>query len=166
MDEGHGQIEPAFHPTRVAPTRPSIALPMSTRRSTSVTTAAPDLVLAEPEQPPLEVQQFTPGLEVIEGCVLEGDADADRTARGRRTTSWPATEAALGRTQERAQHAHHRRLPAPFGPGTVDLARSDGEVEAVHGHVGPEGPDQALRLYAPGDLSMSPVDVASCRFTY
>ena len=127
-----------------------MAAPMSTMRRISAVRRV-IWSSAEPEQPPLEPQQFTPGLEVIEGCVLKGNANAEPDSSGLVddvVAGNPGTPAT--RTQERAQHADDRRLTGPVGPQEpIDLTRPDGEVEAVNGDVRPEGPDQALCFYGP-----------------
>ncbi len=132
MDEGGGEVEAAAHPARVGADRPVEGV-HEIDQLAELTDAAVGLALRQAVEQPLQPEQFGAGLAGIERGLLEGDADAqphgtrvggDVEAGDRRLPT--------RRSEQRAEHAHGRRLPRPVrAEEAVDLAGGDVEVDAV-----------------------------------
>src|SRR5262249_32993039 len=108
-------------------------------------------------EPALQLQQLGAGLARVERRLLQRDTDAqpdrvgpldDVEARDRR--------AAAGRLEQRAQHAHRRRLAGSVRTEeAVDLALLDLELEAVDGGDTAEIAHEALASNSCGSHACS-----------
>ncbi len=136
MDQRRGQVEAALH-------APGVGVDLAVDGGADVDQgedlghAGQAFVAAEPVETGLEVEELPARLAVVESGVLEGDADLEADELGMAGHVVAGDESpAPRRAQQGAEHADERRLAgAVRAEEPVDLARGDGEVDAVDGPV-------------------------------
>ena len=146
MDEGGGDVEPAPHAARVRADHAAEGV-ADVDEYRQLAQPLVDLTGSQPVQAALQAEQLFTGLLRVEGDVLERHPDPEPDLVGVIDDVVAGHDRTAGRrTEQRAQHAHRRRLAGAVGAEeAVDLATADTEVESVdRGHVG-EGSGQAGR---------------------
>ena len=135
----------------------------------------PDLRGTQPVEAALQREQFAPGLTVVNGRVLErnADPDADRSGILRHVVPGHRGRPGTG-LEQRAEDADHRRLAGPvWSQESVDLPPPNAEVETVDCDRRTETTDQpTVRTAAsPGsirwsDLAICPRDILDQNHSY
>ena len=148
MDEREREVEPALHPAGVA-AHLAVGRVDEADALEQLGGARAALLARQRLQARLQPQVLAAGEQRIERGLLQ--RGADRLAHLRPLLhDVEAADArdAGGRRQQRRQHQHGRRLAgAVRAEEAVDLARRDGEVDAVdRARALLELPDEALRL--------------------
>ena len=134
VDEGGGEVEAAFHPTRVGADG-AVGGVLEVDDGEELVDALAAGATAQSEEPRLEREQFAAGLDVVEAGLLQGDADA--AAHGARLgedVEAVDTGGAGGGAEEGGEHTDGRRLArAVLAEEAEDGAGSDVEVDPVDG---------------------------------
>ena len=157
VGEGEGEVEPAFHPARVAADL-AVGRVGEPDPLQQLAAALGALGLAEAVQGGLQAHVLAAGQQRVEGGLLQGGADRRAHLRpfGDDVVAGDPGGAGGG-GEEGGQHQHRRRLAGAVGAEeAVDLALGDLEVDAVDG-PGPvlELADEAFDLDAAAAWGLS-----------
>ena len=132
VDQGGSEIQTPLHSTRIRADTP-IDGGADVDQVEDLRESHPDLRGAQPVEAPLQGEQFTPGLPVVNGRILERDADpdADRSGILRHVVPGHGGRPGTG-FEQRAEDPYDRRLAGAVGTQeSVDLPSTNAEIETV-----------------------------------